>query len=151
MNFETIERNTVGHIVRHYSNSSLNEDYTCNWCYPPLPFNTLSNNFQNFWNWFHYEYQAETYTARSVVAFNLFEQLSNTPVSEHRNNRLTRIIYQLLSSLRYRTIPFSSDVIYLYVQGVSFETNCFQQPVDQSISLKVYIKILNQDLIQIQR
>ena len=115
MNFEAIERNTVEHIVRHYSNSPLNEDYTCNWCYPPPPFDTLSTRFQNFWNWFHYEYRAETYTERSVVAFNLFEQLSNTPVSEHRNSRLTKIIYQLLSSLRYRTIPFSSDVIYLYV------------------------------------
>ena len=116
---------------------------------PPL--NTLTNSFKNFWNWLNYEYQAETYTSRTVIAFNLFEQLSNTPESDYRNNRLMRIIYILLSSICYRTRPFLSDVIYLYIQGISFSTDCFQQTVDLSISLRVYIELLEQELVGIQR
>jgi hypothetical protein len=126
MNFEELERTTSEHIVRHYLDEPLNQDYTCHWCYPPPPIETLSNSFNNFWNWFRREYQADTFTSRTTVAFNLFEQLSGTPESEHRNSRLIRVIYQLLSSIRYRVRPFSADVIYLYIQGISFRTNCFQ-------------------------
>jgi hypothetical protein len=112
MNFEELERTTSEHIVRYYLDEPLNRDYTCNWCYPPPPFETLPNSFKNFWNWFRREYQADTFTSRTIVAFNLFEQLSNTPESEHRNSRLIRDIYQLLSSIRYlvsrRNIPVHS-------------------------------------------
>jgi hypothetical protein len=148
MNFEELERTTSEHIVRHYLDEPLNRDYTCNWCYPPPPFETLSNSFKNFWNWFRREYQADTFTSRTIVAFNLFEQLSNTPESEHRNSRLIRVIYQLLSSIRYLVRPFSADVIYLYIQGISFRSNCFQQPITLSISSRVYTEILEQDLVR---
>lgn len=125
MNFEELERITSEHIVQHYLDEPLNQDYTCNWCYPPPPFETHSNSFQNFWIWLRLEYKAKTYTARTIVAFNLFERLSGTPESEHRDSRLIRIIYQLLSGIRYRVRPFSSDVLYFYIQGISFRTNCF--------------------------
>ena len=148
MNFEELERTTSEHIVRHYLDEPLNQDYTCHWCYPPPPIETLSNSFNNFWNWFRREYQADTFTSRTTIAFNLFEQLSGTPESEHRNSCLIRVIYQLLSSIRYRVRPFSADVIYLYIQGISFQTSCFQQHVTLSISSRVYTEILEQDLVR---
>ena len=36
MNFEELERTTSEHIVRHYLDEPLNQDYTYHWCYPPL-------------------------------------------------------------------------------------------------------------------
>jgi hypothetical protein len=151
MNFEEIERNTTEHILKHYSQEHLNIDYTCFWCYPPPAFDNLKSSFQTFWNWFHYEHEAETYSAYTIITFNLFELLSNTPISEHRNTRLQEVICKLLTSIRYKTRPLSPDILYFYVQGVAFETNCFQQQVNQSISLKVYIKILDQSLLRIQK
>ena len=151
MNFEEVERNTTEHIIRHYSNTSLNVDYTCFWCYPPPSNNNLTDSFIYFWVWFNLENQADTYSARTTVAFNLFKNLYDTPESEYRNERLKSIIVSILSSIRYRVTPFSFEVLYFYIQGVAFYTNCFERKVTHSISRAVYTEILDQDLLQIQR
>ena len=44
MNFEEVERNTTEHIIRHYSNTPLNVDYTCSWYYPPPTLNNLEDS-----------------------------------------------------------------------------------------------------------
>ena len=99
MNFEEIERNLAEHIIKHFTNGPLNVDYTCHWCYPPPAFETLKSSFQKFWKWFHRSHEAESYSARTVVTFNLFEYLHNTPISEHRNTRLQEVIVKLLTSI----------------------------------------------------
>jgi hypothetical protein len=151
MNFEEIERNTAKHIIKYFTNVPLNTDYTCLWCYPPPAFDTLKLSFQNFWKWFQLAQGAETYSAKTIVTFNLFEHLNNTPISEHRNTRLQEVIVKLLTSIRYKNLPLSSDILYFFIQGVAFETNCFQQSVNYTIALKVYGEILDQNLLQLQK
>lgn len=150
MNFEEVERNTTKHIIRHLANVPLNVDYTCPWCYPPPASDTLKISFKNFWKWFHLTYGAETYSARTIVTFNLFEHLNSTPVSEHRDTRLQEVIVKLLTSIRYKNSPPSSNILYFCIQGVAFKTNCFQQSVNYSTVLKVYSEILDQNLLQLQ-
>jgi Retrotransposon gag protein len=155
MNFEELERNISIHILRHFTHSytrePLNEDFTCNLCYPPPPLEENSIPFQNFWIWFQYEHRAETFSAYTVVTFNLFEQLFNTAESDYRTNRLQAIVIRLLSSIRYRTTPFSAEVLLHYIQGLADRTHCFQRPVDLSISSEVLQEIYDQELINIQR
>src|SRR5215216_1310656 len=115
MNFEEVERNTTKHIIKHLANVPLNVDYTCPWCYPPPAFDTLKLSFQNFWKWFHLAHGAETYSTRTIVTFNLFEHLNNTPVSEHRDTRLQEVIVKLLTSIRYKNLPPSSNILYFCI------------------------------------
>jgi hypothetical protein len=126
MNFEEVERNTTEHIIRHYSNTPLNVDYTCFWCYPPPALNNLEDSFIYFWVWFNFEHQADTYSARTTIAFNLFKNLYHTPETEYRDERLKNIIVSILSSIRYRSTPLSFDILFLYIQGIAFNTNCFE-------------------------
>ena len=143
MNFEEVERNTTEHIIRHYSNTPLNVDYTCFWCYPPPALNNLTDSFIYFWAWFGYEHQADTYTARTTTSFNLFKILYHTPESEYQDERLKSVIISILSSIRYLSTPLSFDILFLYIQGIAFNTNCFEQQVTLSISQGVYIEILD--------
>ena len=126
MNFEEVEWNTTEHIIRHHSNFPLNVDYTCFWYYPPPPLNNLEDSFIYFWVWFAHEHQADTYSAKTTVSFNLFKRLYHTPESEYRDERLISIIVAILSSIRYRTTPLSFDILFLYIQGIAFNTNCFE-------------------------
>jgi len=99
MNFEELEENTATHILRHYTNSPLNQDYSCYWCYPIPPIEDISESFKYFWTWFKQEFQVDTFSAYTVTAFNLFETFILSPPSEHRTAQLTRIATRLLTSI----------------------------------------------------
>jgi hypothetical protein len=60
---EEIELNSIQHILRYHSNQPLNQDFSCYWCYPPTPITLTTPAFQNFWDWFNREFQADTYSA----------------------------------------------------------------------------------------
>src|SRR5215469_14494547 len=108
MNFEELEENTASHILRHYTNTSLNQDYSCYWCYPIPLVEEISNSFRHFWVWFRQEFQADTFSAYTVVSFNLFETFILSPDSEYHTNQLVRTVTRLLTSIRFKRIPFSS-------------------------------------------
>jgi len=82
---EEIELNSIQHILQHHSNRPLNQDFSCYWCYPPAPITLTTPAFQNFWDWFNREFQADTYSAQTVTAFTLFEGLIFAPETEHRD------------------------------------------------------------------
>src|SRR5215475_14391418 len=126
MNFEELEENTAIHTIRHYTNTPLNQDYSCFVCYPIPSEEETSDSFKNFWLWFKQEFRADTFSAYTVVSFNLFENFILAPASEHRTTQLSKVINHLLSSIRFITRPFSPEVLFLYTQGLAAKTNCFQ-------------------------
>ena len=66
---------------------------SCLVCYPitravPLPDNIL-RKFHNFWNWIRIYCYAETYTAYTLTAFNIFITIFPTePISEGTGQRI---------------------------------------------------------------
>jgi hypothetical protein len=148
---EEIELNSVQHILLHYSNRPLNQDYSCYWCYPPAPITRTPLTFQNFWNWFSREFQADTYSAQTTTAFALFEGLIFAPETEHRNQHLGETIVRIFISVRFRRRIFSTEVLYYYIQGLASRTNCFQFPVDFATSSAVFRDILDQSLLQLHQ
>ena len=111
MNFEELEANTATHIIWHYSNSLLNQDYSCFVYYPIPPEEEISDSFKNFWIWFRQEFQADTFSAHTIVSFNLFEIFISSPPSEYRTAQLSRIADRLLISIRFLRRPFSAKVL----------------------------------------
>jgi hypothetical protein len=148
---EEIELNSIQHILQHHSNQPLNQDFSCYWCYPPTPITLTTPAFQNFWDWFNREFQADTYSAQTVTAFTLFEELIFAPETEHRDRQLAEVIIRIFISVRFRRRIFSTKVLYYYIQGLANRTNCFQFPVDFTASLAVFRDILDQSLLQLQQ
>src|ERR1044071_3751136 len=148
---EEIELNTVRHILLHHSNRPLNQDFSCYWCYPPPLITLTTPAFQNFWDWFSREFQADTYSAQTITAFTLFERLIFAPGTEHRDRQLAEVIIRIFISVRFRRRILSTEVLYYYIQGLANRTNCFQSPVDSATSLAVFRDILDQSLLQLQQ
>jgi hypothetical protein len=99
MNFEEIEINTAIHILRHYSNSILNEDHSCYICYPVPPLHSITTAFGNFWIWINRTSGAETYSAYTITAFNLFNYLVSTTLSGQQSDQLPSVLTRLLTSI----------------------------------------------------
>src|SRR5215469_12823639 len=151
MNFEELEENTAIHVLRHYTGTPLNQDYSCFVCYPIPTEEATSSSFKNFWLWFKQEFRADTFSAYTIVSFDLFKNFILAPASKHHTIQLPKVINRLLSSIRFIRRPFSSEVLFLYTQGLAARTNCFQTPVDLSTSEAVFQELLDQELLSIQR
>src|SRR5215469_15444712 len=101
MNFEELEENTTIHTLRHFTNTLLNQDYSCYWYYPIPPIEEISDSFKNFWIWFQQELQADTFLAHTIVSFNLLKTFVFSPTLEYHTNQLSRIVTRLLTSIRF--------------------------------------------------
>ena len=151
MNFEEIEENTAAHILRHYTNAPLNQDYSCYLCYPIPPVEEISQAFRNFWIWLNYEFQAESFTSCTVTAFNIFETLFTSPPSEYRTDQITKVVTKLLISIRYKRLFFSFEVPSLYIQVLASKSNCYQIPITLPISEEAFQELLDLELLSIQQ
>src|SRR5215469_10293345 len=106
MNFEELEENTTIHTLRHFTNTPLNQDYSCYWCYPISSIEEISDSFKNFWIWFQQELQADTFSTHTIVSFDLLKTFVLSPTSEYHTTQLSRIVTRLLTSIQFLQRPF---------------------------------------------
>ena len=75
--------------------TDIHRDRSCEHCYPPDL--NLSNNFQNFWNWYSTEYPARSYT--------FYTQQFLEELSYRENDEIWLVIIDLIFSIRYLYTP----------------------------------------------
>jgi hypothetical protein len=137
-NFEELTQLQNQHQKEHFDKEALTEtDTSCPICYQPPEY--LSTPFRKFLNWYQNQFNAQTYTIKTVEAFSELVKLE-------RLNEETGISQQkadaIIASIRYKESPAYnfSTVRYLIVVATILSKR-FTEPEELLIErLKNYYK-----------
>ena len=116
------QEETERHILRHIQNRidpTETRKFYCLFCYPKPPNTTPPATFLTFWEWISSNHLADSYTAYTVITF---EILIRAFQNQNPLATVTQLVYRLLQSIRFIRLVIPSEQISYYITYLFIET-----------------------------
>ena len=120
-----IQHDRIHQLTGRPNITNTHRDRSCEHCYPPDLI--LSNNFQNFWDWYSTEYPVRSYT--------FYTQQFLEELSYRENDEIWPAIIDLIFSIRYLYTPHTDLLV---IQQAVWNAFCVTDEFQTNLDLPEY-------------